>query len=151
MGGAVSQAASSASLLTPASRRPIRSLPLLVLLLTASCGSESASPSPSVVSGIRGSVLLGPTCPGPSPRFAAPCLTPYAATLVLTDGDGRRVAMTTAGADGRFEFLVTPGQYVVAPQPGGDPFPVAQPEDVTVDRGQFVEIQINYDTGNSPP
>ena len=122
----------------------------LTVLAVAACGDVASgrpSPSPTAPSGIRGTVLLGPTCPVPSAGFDTPCVTPYAATLVLADHDNNRIATTTSSADGRFEFVVPPGQYAVAPQPGGDPFPVAQPLDVVVQPGQFVEIQINYDTG----
>lgn len=124
----------------------------LALVANVACGSrQAATPTPTMASGIRGSVLLGPTCPVASPGFDTPCVTPYAATLVLTNDDGERVATTTSGPDGRFEFTVPPGQYVIAPQPAGDPFPAAQPVDVNVEPGQFVETQINYDTGIRSP
>ena len=137
--------------MSPRGARRLASMVGLVLA-TLACGSVGPSPTPTPpANGIRGTVLLGPTCPVASPGFDTPCVTPYAATLVLTDRDGKRVATTTAGTDGRFEFVVPPGHYTVAPQPGGDPFPVAQVEDVQVDAGQFVEIQINYDTGIRAP
>ncbi len=116
-----------------------------VLVVTA-CGTVAATPSPSTAaSGIRGTILLGPTCPVQQPG-ASPCLTPYAATIVVTDSDDRPVARTTAGPDGRFQVSLPPGEYVVLPQPG-NPFPQAQPLDVTVVPGQFADVQINYDTG----
>ena len=61
--------------------------------------SEIGIPIPTATppSGIRGTVLLGPTCPGgqdPGANDPVPCVTSYAATLVILDSDGVRV---TAG------------------------------------------------------
>ena len=123
-------------------------LALLLLALAAltACSGPAAAPSATpVASGIRGRVILGPTCPVQA-SGQTPCLTPHSATLVLTDRDGKEVARTTSGQDGRFEFAVGPGQYTIQPQPG-QPFPQAQPLDVTVVPGQFLEVEINYDTG----
>ena len=108
--------------------------------------SESATPAPS---GIRGTVILGPTCAtGESPGAydPVPCLTPYAAELVIVDRDNVLVTRVSAGADGRFEVTLPPGEYVVAPQ-SSDSFPSAQPLPVEVTPGEYAEIQINYDTG----
>ncbi len=116
------------------------------MLVVGACSTAAATPSPSrVASGIRGSVILGPTC-AVQQSGASPCLTPYAATIVVTDSDERPVARTTAGPDGRFQVELPPGEYVILPQPG-NPFPQAQPLDVTVNAGQFADVQINYDTG----
>jgi hypothetical protein len=106
---------------------------------------STASPTQLLDSGIRGTVLLGPTCPVQQ-EGQSPCVTPYAAVLVVTDSDNREVARTTAGADGKFEVRLPPGDYIVLPQPG-DPFPHAPPTDVTVVANHFVEVEINYDTG----
>jgi hypothetical protein len=119
-------------------------LALLPLVLLVACG-VFAGPSPTVVdSGIRGIVLLGPTCAAESP--AGPCTTPYAAQIVILDEEDHEVARVTSGADGRFEVPLPPGQYTVAPVPG-DPFPSAAPQDVTVVAGSFTEIEVNYDSG----
>jgi hypothetical protein len=116
------------------------------LLAVVACTPAGASPSPTApASGIRGTVLLGPTCPVEQ-AGQPPCVTPYAAVLVVTDSNDREVARTTARADGSFEIALPPGDYVIVPQPG-NPFPQAQPTDVSVARGEFAEVQINYDTG----
>ena len=129
---------------------------LAALALTAAgfvlmaCGpADGASSSQSAgPSGIRGSVLLGPTCPGPVDPSATqqPCVTPYSAQLAILDEDGKVVTRVTSGADGRFQVDLVPGEYTLAPQ-NGDPFPTAPSQPVTVTAGQYVEVQVNYDTG----
>lgn len=140
------------SLLAALSRRA--ALPLLATLLAlavAAACTDLSSPAATLAApgGIRGSVILGPTCStgqAPGAHEPVPCLTPYAAQLVVLDTDNEVVTRMTSGADGRFEITVPPGDYVVAPQ-GGEPYPIAQPVPVSVAAGEYVEIQINYDTG----
>lgn len=129
-------------------------LPLIVLVvlvvlvaLVAACSSLDASPLPSVPldSGIRGRVQLGPTCPVETRDV--PCVTPYAAVLVILDADQREVARVTSDANGTFEVALGPGTYTLAPTPGGDPFPSAAPQAVSVTQGAYTEVEINYDTG----
>ncbi|HVM29268.1 MAG TPA: hypothetical protein VM305_00655 [Candidatus Limnocylindrales bacterium] len=106
-----------------------------------------ATPAPP--SGIRGVVILAPTCPisdEPDPLNPVPCLTPYAAQLVILDSDNGVAARMGSGEDGRFEVDLPPGDYVITPL-GGDPFPMAQPLAVTVVAGEYAEVEINYDTG----
>jgi hypothetical protein len=101
-------------------------------------------------SGIRGLVTLSPTCPvqaSPGANEPEPCVTPYAATLVVLDGEGAVVTRITSGGDGRFSVNVPPGDYVLAPETGTDSYPIAQPQSVVVVPGQYVEVEINYDTG----
>ncbi|CAN5764714.1 hypothetical protein BH24CHL5_BH24CHL5_05910 [soil metagenome] len=105
--------------------------------------------TPAPPSGIRGTVVLGPTCPTgtePGANDPVPCLTPYSATLVVLDRENVAVARVASGPDGTFTVDLVPGEYVVAPE-GGDPYPIAQPVPVIVAPGQYVEVEINYDTG----
>lgn len=121
-----------------------------VLALVCGCtelGGVIETPAPPA--GIRGTVILGPTCPtGQSPGANEPvtCLTPYAAQLVIVDRDNVVVTRTSSGTDGRFEVTLPPGDYIVTPE-SGDPYPIAQPIPVSVIAGQYVEVEINYDTG----
>ena len=133
---------------------PQRGLLLGALLLAVLVGGACDDPglsgaTPPAPSGIRGTVLLGPTCPlghEPGSSEPVPCLTPYAARLAMVDADGQVVAHVTSAADGSFQVDLPPGEYTVAPQ-NGDPYPVAQSLPVVVVPGEYVEIQVNYDTG----
>lgn len=124
-------------------------LPVLVLLVIAAalaaCGPSTVSAPPGT--GIRGVVTLGPTCPVEQVG-GAPCVTPFAATLVITSAeDDSVVARVSSGPDGVFSVDLPPGDYVIVPEPGGDPFPLGQPVDVTVVAGAYTEIEVAYDSG----
>ena len=92
-----------------------------------------------------GVVLVGPECRRPSE--ASPCLVAYQARLVILDPDGRVVGETTSGADGAFRIELPPGDYVIQPAPGGDPFPRAEARSVTVVAGEMSEVEIDYERG----
>ncbi len=117
----------------------------LMAILLAACDPSSASAPPGT--GIHGTVTLGPTCP--VERVGEPpCVTPYAATLVVTSAeDDSVVARVSSGPDGVFSVDVPPGDYVIVPQPGGETFPFGQPVEVTVEAGAYTEIEVSYDTG----
>ncbi len=117
----------------------------MTALLLAGCGPSAASAPPNT--GIRGIVTLGPTCPVEQVG-QPPCVEPLAATLAVTSAeDGSVVAKVNSGADGTFTVDVPPGDYVVVPEPGGDPLPLGQPVEVTVVAGAYTEIEVAYDTG----
>lgn len=129
-----------------------RWIALGALLVTVAACSEIGIPieTPVAPSGIRGTVVLGPTCPvesTPGANDPVPCLTPYSANLVIIDSEGARVESVTSAADGSFQVDVPPGDYVVTPATGADTYPVAQPVSVTVAAGQYASVEINYDTG----
>lgn len=136
----------------PLARRSIFGILALLGVLVFSGCSEIGIPieTPTPPSGIRGVVLLGPTCPGgpdPGANDPVPCVTPYAASLVILDSEGARVQNVTSDADGKFQVELPPGEYVVTPATGADTYPIAQPVSVTVSAGAYVDVQINYDTG----
>lgn len=131
-------------------RLVLAGLAALVLIAGGCDEPPGAGPSgtPTAPSGIRGTVILGPTCPVGEPGSTDPinCLTPYAAQLVILDGQNEVAGRITSGDDGRFEIALAPGDYVITPI-GGDPYPIAQPVAVVVTAGEFTEVQVNYDTG----
>jgi hypothetical protein len=122
----------------------------VLAVLAVACGPEERiSPTPSLAaidSGVRGIVLLGPTCPA-QPVDASPCVTPYAARLVIVDDKGDPVATVMSGSDGRFEVRLAPGDYTIQPENGVDGVPSSSPQNVTVIPGDFVEVEIDFDTG----
>ncbi len=106
--------------------------------------------TPAQPSGIRGVVLLGPTCPtgeSPGAHDPVPCVTPYVANLIILDAESAVVKRVTSGGDGTFGADLEPGEYVVTPATGPDTYPIAQPVSVTVQPGAYAEIEINYDAG----
>lgn len=119
---------------------------VLVIALVA-CDALGASPAPSPPqdSGIQGNVQLGPTCPVESRDV--PCVTPYAALLIILDADSREVGRVMSAADGTFRVPLAAGQYTIAPAAGGDPYPFAPTQAVAVVPGRFTDVQINYDSG----
>jgi hypothetical protein len=129
----------------------MRRLILLSLLLVACTVpfGELPNATPLPPSGIVGTVILGPTCPVESEPGAydpVPCLTPYAAQLVVLDANNSVAARVSSTDDGSFRVDLPPGDYVITPL-GGDPFPIAQPLNVRVTVGEYVAVQVNYDTG----
>jgi hypothetical protein len=116
--------------------------------LLAACETFAPPSTPAMTnlaSGIHGIVLLGPTCD--SPTAADPCLEPYSARLVVSDLDGRVVGDVTSGSDGTFALSLGPGDYIIQPAPGGDPFPRARAQSVTVLDGETTEVEIDYEIG----
>ena len=131
--------------------RPVLAAALVLALAAVACDVALPDPAatPVAPSGIRGTVILAPTCPTDSdPGAYDPvlCLTPYAAQLVVLDGENRVVERVSSGTDGHFEVTLPPGEYLLTPL-GGDPYPIALPLSVTVSPGEYTEVQINYDTG----
>lgn len=123
--------------------RSLAAIAFAVALIVAACGQPGAASE----AGIKGLVTVGPTCPVEQ-AGQSPCVAPYVATLVIANGkDGKLVARVTSGPDGRFQVTVPPGDYVIAPQPGGQPYPVAPAVAVNVKAGAFTEVTVTYDTG----
>lgn len=116
----------------------------------SACGPEllaSPTPAPSVLdSGIRGIVLLSPTC-AVQLADASPCVKPYVARLVIADTDGNTVAEVTSASDGTFEVKLPAGDYTIQPEPGDGGDPSGTPQSVTVAPDDYVDVEIDYDTG----
>jgi hypothetical protein len=126
----------------------MRRLPLvslLVLLLLTACASDGGDEASS--SGVRGQVLLGPTCP--VVQEGSPCPDePLGGVEVRALADGEVTAQTTSGEDGRFELELPPGRYTLEAVVGPDgPGMFAKPVAVTVTAGAFVEVVVPVDSG----
>ena len=138
-------------------RRPVRALVTALLatataLLLVACGppaggATSTQPSQALTSGISGVVLLSPTC-AVQAADASPCVTPYAAKLVITDENGTVVGTVNSGTDGHFEIALPPGNYVIQPAngPNGVPFATSAIP-VTVVADDYAVVEVDYDSG----
>ena len=104
----------------------------------------------TVTGGIKGVVLLGPTCPveriPPDPQCAD---RPYITALVATTPDGSRtIAQFSSDSMGKFSVDIPPGNYVVRQAPGSSsPFPRCSSDNVTVKSGTYADLTVYCDTG----
>jgi hypothetical protein len=97
-------------------------------------------------SGIRGAVVIGPTCA--VQRVGQRCADePYATELRIVDlKNDEQVATVTSDANGRFEVALAPGQYRIEPASSRSP-PSAAPVDVEVAAQRYAAIRIHFDSG----
>lgn len=108
-----------------------------VALLLAACGSVGSS------SGIRGTILAGPACPGPA-RSDSPCPDrPVAMTVEVLSGTTVAATFTTDSA-GTFTVSVPPGTYTLRSKAG---LPTLKSPTVVVVEGRFTEVELHADTG----
>lgn len=77
-------------------------------------------------SGIRGRVVLGPTCP--LQRIGQSCVRPYQTKITIrVEPSGRLAARVRSSTDGRFTVALAPGRYRLVPQMGR-PYPRSSPQ-----------------------
>lgn len=115
----------------------MRTLVVLALALAA-CGA--AVPANT---GIRGTVLAGPACPGPE-RLDSPCPDrPVAMTVEVVSGTTVMATFTTDAA-GRFSVGVPAGTYALRSKSG---LPALRSTSVVVVEGQFTDVELHADTG----
>lgn len=119
---------------------------VLIAVLALGCGAEREAAEP-VDSGVRGVVLLGPSCPVVQENVPCPD-EPFEATIrVLDPGSSEVVATTSSGKDGRFVARLAPGRYVLEGVSSGEALPFAKPVDVTVRPHAFTGATVAFDTG----
>jgi hypothetical protein len=126
--------------------RSILLLGVVALVLTA-CATNGAGDSPSPAdSGIRGTVLSGPSCPVVTAESPCPD-RPWQGTVRATASDGSVAGEATTDQDGGFQLPLFPGSYVVAAvTPDGGP-PTAKPQRVTVTDHTYAHVQLTVDSG----
>lgn len=99
-------------------------------------------------SGIRGTVLLGPTCPvqriPPDPNCAD---KPYQTTILIFRASDPAKAMMSvdSGADGKFSASLPPDAYTLVA--GKAMFPRCDHPQVTIPPHAFIAADISCDTG----
>ncbi|MGH2546604.1 MAG: hypothetical protein ACRDHH_04575 [Actinomycetota bacterium] len=121
-----------------------RAAVLALTLALGSCAGPGDPAAESAGSGIRGRVVILPTCPVET--VASPCPPKPVATTVgveSEDGDLRRVETEP---DGTFRVGLPPGSYLVSakPPPGTFIVPVTQP--VTVEAGGYGQVTVVLDS-----
>jgi hypothetical protein len=115
----------------------MRALVILALVLAA-CGA--AAPANT---GIRGTILAGPACPGPA-RLDSPCPDrPVAMTVEVVSGTAVAATVTTDAA-GTFTVSLAPGTYSLRSKTG---FPILRSTDVVVVAGVYTAVELHADTG----
>ena len=119
-------------------------LSILLLFLVACAGRDASTTGDS---GIRGTVLLGPTCPVETVENPCPD-RPLADVEIHVLQGGDVVATVRSDGDGRFEVALDPGQYLVQAvvEPGG-PGMSAKPVDAPVRSGEFTDVNVPVDSG----
>ncbi|WP_367321911.1 carboxypeptidase-like regulatory domain-containing protein [Streptomyces sp. HUAS ZL42] len=125
-------------------------LVLLILLVTACQGSlgPESSTSATPQSGVKGVVVVYPTCPveGLPADDGQSCEpVPTRAAVQAYGASGSVVATERSGHDGRFQLALRPGAYVLRATAG--PGTTCHPIDVTVSPGTFTDVTVHCDTG----
>jgi hypothetical protein len=122
----------------------MRAISILLMFLVACAGR---GPSSSGGSGIRGTVLLGPTCPVET--LESPCPDqPLADVEIRVLRGGDVVATVRSDDEGRFAVALDPGRYEVqAVVEEGGPGMSAKPVDVLVTKGVFNDVNVPVDSG----
>lgn len=102
---------------------------------------------PAALSGVRGSVTIGPM--SPVVRVDQPCPDrPYRAILIVRDTGGREVTRTESSEGGTYALMLPPGSYVMAPQsPSASRLPWAFPQPFAVRLSAWTVIDIAFDSG----
>jgi len=100
-------------------------------------------------SGIRGAVLLGPTCPvvrnPPDPQCADRPYQTQVSIFSATDPT-HPISVMQSDKKGAFAFSVAPGEYVVSAA-GGKTLPRCSSVNSTVPPAAYVEANVSCDTG----
>ncbi len=116
---------------------------VLVVLAVASAAASAAAPR-SLVSGLRGEVIRGPTKPVCSET--EPCEEPAAGIVIRFARSGRVVAGVRTNALGVYRVLLRPGTYTVTTPQRGIGTGLS-PRAVRVPAGRFARVDFHLDTG----
>ena len=116
---------------------------LLVLLVFGAVLAAGCAAPARASSGITGTVLAGPACPGPA-RIGSPCPDRPVAVKLAFISDGGQVANATSASDGRFKIDLAPGRYVIR---GTGGLPAVRQVTVDVRANTYIDVPISADTG----
>lgn len=127
--------------------RRISLVSIVALLLLGACAKGGGTGAGSTGdSGVRGQVVLGPSCP--VELVDSPCPPRPLSTDIRVTRSGEEVTTVRSGSDGTFTVALPPGDYLLQPtgfEQGNYPF--AKPLSVTVKPGEFTTVTLTVDTG----
>jgi hypothetical protein len=126
---------------------------VLVIGFLSACTGHLLPAAPTVTlpaaeTGIMGQVTIGPACP--VMQVDSPCPDrPFQAVLTVTDPLGEKtIATLRTDASGYFRLALPPGDYRLVPQtPSPAAPPRAQPMPFRLKAGQWLELNVTYDSG----
>lgn len=103
-----------------------------------------------VTSGVKGNVVLGPTCPVIQNPPAHQCDDkPFQTSLVLTTMDGSQILKEfSSDSEGNFKVSIIPGNYLIRSDPNGPIMPTCfKNEAVEVKADSYTETTVYCDSG----
>ena len=103
--------------------------------------------APDTHSGVRGRVLVGPSCPVVQAGATCPD-QPYPASLDVVNPVGRLVARLRADERGEFAVGLPEGTYSLAATAADDaPLPWTEPLEIVIRSGAWTEVTVRMDSG----
>jgi len=106
-----------------------------------------AASAPTVDSGARGVVTIGPTCPVQRVDDPNCADRPYAAALkVVRARDHSLVKKLSSRSDGRFVVHLRRGRYLIE-KAGSGALPSLSPVTFSVARHRFTRVAVRFDSG----
>ena len=125
--------------------------PMLFLEQVAAATNTSGSPSVTspamTASGIRGVVVRWPVRPSSRIGETNSAPMPNMIVSVQSASGGTEIARHTTDKNGRFQFNVSPGKYVIVPVPQAGSRVLARKQTVEVKENAMVDVVLTCDTG----
>jgi len=112
--------------------------------------APDAVPEPATESGsgVRGIVMIGPTCPVQKVPDDGSCADkPFETDLRISTKGGTPVKRFRSGADGRFTVALIPGTYVIGQPPGAPNVPSSQDQEFFVRADAWTDVTVKFDSG----
>lgn len=119
-----------------------RAAVLALALILGSCAGSGAGGSAG--SGIRGRVVILPTCPVET--VASPCPPKPVATSVVAEGEDGDILRMETDADGTFQIDLPAGRYLLSAQPPPGSMLVPRSQQVTVEAGAYQRVTVVLDS-----
>ena len=123
----------------------------LCLSVLVGCAGGGAGGGSSASSGVEGTVVVGPTCPGGETDDPSCQAEPVQAT-VFFEQEGSAKRSIVSDTDGSFVISLPPGEYSVRATPISPSVRYeSRPQQVTVEDGAFATIEVRLDSGIRSP